>query len=310
MFHRFSLPVFLSVLMPLTVIAAPSPGHLNKRQELSTVSSVTTLTNDQINSLTPFIQFSRQTYCSMTTGTSCGLACTANPGFDLTLHGGDGQAVQFFFVGYWPSQNAVVVGHQGTESVPAALADADAGFTSFDSSLFPDLPSGILGHSGFIGEQKNTASTILTEVKRLISSNNASTVITTGHSLGAAIAEIDALFFKQNLPSSVDVRSVTFGTPRVGNAAYAKYFDSQLLGKFFRVNHGSDPVPVVPPTSAGFVHPTGEVHLLSLGGAVACPGEDDAVDSQCQIRTVPTLLQANDLDHLGPYNGLTMGSCL
>jgi predicted lipase len=49
-----------------------------------------------------------------------------------------------------------------------------------------------------------------------------------GHSLGGALAEIDALYMAMNLPSSIHVKGVTYGTPRVGNPAYASFFDSKV----------------------------------------------------------------------------------
>lgn len=49
-----------------------------------------------------------------------------------------------------------------------------------------------------------------------------------GHSLGGALAELDALFMTLNLPSNVHVKAVTYGTPRVGNAAWASFFDSHV----------------------------------------------------------------------------------
>ena len=42
------------------------------------------------------------------------------------------------------------------------------------------------------------------------------------------MAELDSLFFTLNLPSNIHVRGVTFGTPRVGNAAYADFFNAHV----------------------------------------------------------------------------------
>ena len=61
---------------------------------------------------------------------------------------------------------------------------------------------------------------------RQMSPSHATTQV--GHSLGGALAELDSLFMTLNLPSSVHVKAVTFGTPRVGNPAYAQYFDSKV----------------------------------------------------------------------------------
>lgn len=41
-----------------------------------------------------------------------------------------------------------------------------------------------------------------------------------------------------------------------------------LLSKFYR----PDIVPIVPGRFLGFQHPHGEVHILSPGNAVSCPG--------------------------------------
>lgn len=48
-----------------------------------------------------------------------------------------------------------------------------------------------------------------------------------GHSLGGALAELDAVFFTLNLPSAITVIGRTFGTPRVGNPDWADLVDTQ-----------------------------------------------------------------------------------
>ncbi|KAL1678233.1 Alpha/Beta hydrolase protein [Schizophyllum commune] len=167
-------------------------------------------------------------------------------------------------------------------------------------------------------------------------------VVVVGHSLGGALAELDAVYLALNLPkaleeasssltasissilgdhhitakagisskaansTNVTVKAVTFGKPRVGNKAWAELVDKHV--NMTRVNNKRDIVPVIPPMSLGFLHPRGEVHLLGLGNAVACPGNDDTKDAQCQDKTVPTLLQGSIMDHLGPYEGIMIGT--
>ncbi len=41
---------------------------------------------------------------------------------------------------------------------------------------------------------------------------------------------------------------------------------------------------------------------------MACPGDDDATDAQCTIATVPNIFVGNILDHLGPYEGIFVGT--
>ena len=74
------------------------------------------------------------------------------------------------------------------------------------------------------------------------------------------------------LPEGTTIRGVTFGTPRVGNKAWATFFDSQV-SNFTRVNNKRDPVPVVPGRLLGFRHVATEIHIQPDGKAVICPGE-------------------------------------
>ncbi|KAF9012416.1 Alpha/Beta hydrolase protein [Cyathus striatus] len=273
--------------------------------------SVSTLSASALSSLAPFTQFARAAYCP-TSGLkdwSCGQACNALAGFQPTLVGGDGNGVQIFFVGYWPTQNTIVVAHEGTDptQLVSDLTDINILMDPLDTNLFPGVSSNVLVHDGFRNEHALTAPAILTEVKRLMTVKNTKNVATIGHSLGGALAELDALFLTLNLPSDTSIQSVTFGTPRVGNAAFAQLIDTKVPN-FKRVNNEKDIVPIVPGRFLGFLHPHGEIHIVSPGTAVACSGDDDATDSQCQIQTVPNIFVGNILDHLGPYEGINIGT--
>lgn len=118
------------------------------------------------------------------------------------------------------------------------------------SGLFPGVPGNVFVHNGFRDTHSVTAPAILAEVKDLIRSRNATSVVAVspnlfrfawvrgvitdrdrlqvGHSLGGAIAELDTVYFRLNLPRSVTVRGVTYGTPRVGNPAWANWFNSMV----------------------------------------------------------------------------------
>jgi predicted lipase len=136
-------------------------------------------------------------------------------------------------VGYWPAKNSVVVAHQGTDPTKflSLLTDANILLDPLDPALFPGVPSSVLVHSGFMNAHASTATKILAEVKKLISSKGATSVTTVGHSLGGAIATLDALYFKLNLPSNIAIKSVTYGTPRVGNSSFAQFFDSKASSR-------------------------------------------------------------------------------
>ncbi|KAG1872459.1 Alpha/Beta hydrolase protein [Suillus subalutaceus] len=285
-FLSFASSFVLACILQAAAVPHPAP-HAMRRADISVV---TKMTSTQLDEMVPYAHFASAAYCSpiLIKAWKCG-----------------------YYVGYWPTENSVVVAHEGTDPTKflADLTDAYGLPERLDSTLFPGVGSDVKLHSGFADEHKRTASIILNEVKSLISQYNATSVTLVGHSLGAALAEIECVFMALNLPSSIAIKGVTFGTPRVGNPAWAAFFDS-LVPDFQRINHKKDIVPVVPARYLGFSHVHGEVHILSDGDAVQCPGDDDAMDLQCTIRSVPTMFLGNIVDHLGPYQGVFMGSCL
>ncbi|KAG1885083.1 Alpha/Beta hydrolase protein [Suillus subluteus] len=309
MFFSFASSFVLACILQAAAVPHPAPSAMRRAD----ISVVTKMTSTQLDEMVPYAHFASAAYCSpiLIKAWMCGLACTAVPGFKVSLTGGNDGGIQYYYVGYWPTENSVVVAHEGTDPTKflADLTDAYGLPERLDSTLFPGVGSDVKLHSGFADEHKRTASIILNEVKSLISQYNATSVTLVGHSLGAALAEIECVFMALNLPSSIAIKGVTFGTPRVGNPAWAAFFDS-LVPDFQRINHKKDIVPVVPARYLGFSHVHGEVHILSDGDAVQCPGDDDATDLQCTIRSVPTMFLGNIVDHLGPYQGVYMGSCL
>jgi predicted lipase len=118
----------------------------------------------------------------------------------------------------------------------------------------------------------STAPAILSAVQNTLSTRNLSSVTVVGHSLGAALALLDGVFFSLQLPENVTVKVTSYGMPRVGNQAFADFVDSQLSGRVTHVNNQEDPVPVVPGEFLGFHHPSGEIHILDSGAWDACSG--------------------------------------
>lgn len=83
----------------------------------------------------------------------------------------------------------------------------------------------------------------------------------TGHSLGAALATIAAARYATLSP----VQGLyTFGSPRVGNAAFAQ----TVPGNAFRIVNNNDIVARLPPQFAGFVH-VGDKRLIDGSGQFA-----------------------------------------
>ncbi|CUA70699.1 hypothetical protein RSOLAG22IIIB_04295 [Rhizoctonia solani] len=191
----------------LAGVATAVPTLVNRDTAVSAISATV------IATYAPYASFASAAYCSTANNWTCA-QCENLPGFVPYATGGDGDAVPKWYVGWWPTQSTVVVGHQGTNptQLESLLTDAEVIMSSLSTSLFPGISSS--AHDGFMEAQADTATTILAAVKSLIAAHSASKVLTIGHSLGGAIATLDALYFKLNLPSTVSIKAVTFGLPR------------------------------------------------------------------------------------------------
>ncbi|KXN85765.1 Lipase [Leucoagaricus sp. SymC.cos] len=291
---------FFASLLAFVAVNA-NPVDLSKRQ------AITTLTSAQINTFTPFTHFASTAYCnpSTTSNWSCGANCNANPGFIPVATGGDGSSVQFWYVGYSPSQASVIVAHQGTDTsqIQALATDANAFQENLDSTLFPGVSSPVEAHSGFANEQSKTATQVLSAVQTAISQHGASKVTIVGHSLGCAIALLDGIYLPLHI-TGVSFQTIGYGCPRVGNQAFADYVDSHI--SFTHINNKKDVVPILPGRFLGYHHASGEIHISEDNSWLSCPGQDNT-STQCIVGDVPNIFDGNTGDHAGPYNGITMG---
>ena len=91
----------------------------------------------------------------------------------------------------------------------------------------------------------------------------------TGHSLGAALATLCAVDLQYNFKNA-DIEVFLFGSPRVGNTAFAKSYNKRVF-KTLRVTNGNDIVTKLPPKLFGYRHIGINIHtgMLSLPFAVS-----------------------------------------
>ncbi|KAH9055744.1 lipase class 3 family protein [Lactarius vividus] len=318
--------VFLRTASFTLVLAGLVHAAVVKRQD------ITSLSRDEISSFAPFTHFASTAYCkpSTTRDWSCGRAllaalsttlcgydilmapllanCQANSDFVPTASGGDGDATQFWYVGFSPSQNnSVIVAHQGTDTskLLPILTDINLLREPLDSSLFPGVSSSVKAHVGFASEQAKTASTILSAVQQTLSAHSASSVTIVGHSLGAALALLDGVYLRLHLDKTVNVRVIGYGMPRVGNQDFANWVDAHLDGQVTHINNREDRIPTLPPRLLGFHHPSGEVHITDSGTWESCPGQDNP-STLCSVGDVSNNFKSNTNDHNGPYDGISM----
>ncbi|KZT69279.1 lipase [Daedalea quercina L-15889] len=299
--------------MPLLTLAVALLAALPASQALPASfhrprAAITTLSTAQISSFKPYTSYASAAYCTAanTLAWNCGANCQANPSFIPTASGGDGDATQFWFVGYDPTLDTVIVAHQGTdpEEILPLIEDADVVKDPLSSTLFPGINSSISAHSGFANAQASTATQVLAAVQQTMSNHSTTKVTLVGHSLGAAISLLDTVYLHLNLPAAT-LSYVGYGLPRVGNQAFADYVDA-LGASVTHINNKEDFVPILPGMFLGFVHPAGEVHIEDSGAWAACPGQDNG-STECIVGDVPTIFSGVESDHDGPYGGVTMG---
>jgi pimeloyl-ACP methyl ester carboxylesterase len=145
-------------------------------------------------------------------------------------------------------------------------------------------------HTGFWTSWQNTRPFVLPHLERLRKDFPAYELHIVGHSLGGAVAALAALELKAR---GWTTTVTTFGEPRVGNAGLRDFINQvfelvddegrpQLReGRFRRVTHYNDPVPLLPLEEWGYVPHAGEVYIAkgklqpSPSDVFLCLGNED-----------------------------------
>ncbi|KAL0567541.1 hypothetical protein V5O48_014454 [Marasmius crinis-equi] len=317
-------------LLPLT-LSAPLFGLFedDDNETPPTPLSVTDLETDFLRAA----QFSRVAYCSnaAVTAWECGGPCDEiGKGVKVIQAGGDDGLIpmcewrllpsrytrldysrlEIDFVAHDPTTNSIVVAHQGTNSknLLSILNDAQFLLKDINTDRFTSAKDkDIEVHDGFQKTFERTADGVLDGVKRGLADFNSTKVQVTGHSLGASVAILDALMLKQELDSSVEIQTTLFGTPRVGNQEFADFVDATLGSTLTRITNQNDPVPLVPPHTFGYQHPSGEVHIKAVDASgqatdvVSCAGQENESDGCSSGNGVLGLLKLDVPAHKGPY---------
>lgn len=123
-----------------------------------------------------------------------------------------------------------------------------------------------LVHDGFSRAYNSIAGQLL----QWLDKSQASKVYITGHSLGAAVATLAAAM----LPES---HLVTFGSPRVGDPAFAAMFKDRVVDRYVNC---ADIVAMLPPESAYYQHLHGMHYLDRHGALIPAPSNLDILQDQ------------------------------
>lgn len=162
-----------------------------------------------------------------------------------------------------------LVAFRGTDSLMDAYEDAWFDTTAFVACDAPDFPKGVEVAVGFydVYDRKapGMAMSMREQVFAFLDKATPKSVIVTGHSLGAALANLFTLDYAASR-GHVALTSTTFASPRSGTAAWAKAYDQTyaLKDRTFRVANWFDWVPTLPPnTILGYEH-VGQPFLVAF----------------------------------------------
>ncbi|KAG6829474.1 hypothetical protein H0H87_011346, partial [Tephrocybe sp. NHM501043] len=275
--------------LPFLQAALAAPFSLGSLFGNSATKSTDAPTNLEETVTTNFLrpaQFSRVAYCSSAAVTSwkCGAPCESlGGGIEVLQAGGDDELIPMYFIAHDPATESIIVAHQGTESssILSILNDVQIPLVPLNSSRFPNAGEDVKVHEGFQKTFERTADGLLAGVKTGLASTGASKVLVTGHSLGAAVAMMDAIMLHQELDPSLQITTTVFGLPRGGNAAWADLVDATLADTMTHITNQNDPVPNLPPQFLKYQHPGGEVHIRAVDAngeatdVVSCTGQEN-----------------------------------
>ncbi|XP_039019663.1 lipase ZK262.3-like [Hibiscus syriacus] len=148
------------------------------------------------------------------------------------------------FVGVAKDINAIIIAFRGTQDNSIQNWVKDLFWKQLDLN-YPGMPNAMV-HHGFYTAYHNTTirAGILYAVKKAQEFYGDLDIMITGHSMGGAIASFCALDLTVNHEAK-NIQVITFGQPRIGNAAFASY--GKLVPNTIRVTNEHDIVPHLPP---------------------------------------------------------------
>ena len=153
-------------------------------------------------------------------------------------------------------------------------------------------------HKGFYTAEQKVISSVVSAVKSLLNAHAGYAVKVTGHSLGAALAQLTSMdLLKAGITNTV----YDFGQPRTGDKTYAAFATSKITT--WRVTHNRDQVPHLPfTTTMEFYHVCREEFEDASGKMKTC--DTSCEDSTCADQYA--FADTNWDDH-GVYLGMNVG---
>ena len=203
---------------------------------------------------------------------------------------------EFSVFGYNMLYDSVFVGFRGSSNLENWLSSVRF------LKVYP-YSDNIGIEKGFYNNYLNNKENIIENIQTLTQKYNTNNLIITGHSLGGALATILSFDLIYN-NYSYDILLTTFGSPRVGNKEFVKYFEKlNLYSK--RITHYYDIVPHVPQAKLGYMHISQEIWYDQPSSDYLECNDYLEEDKSCSDSCAPLKCISTD-DHL-KYLNISMG---
>ncbi|PKK62333.1 alpha/beta-hydrolase [Rhizophagus irregularis] len=212
------------------------------------------------------------------------------------------------YIAMEPEKKLIVVAFRGTE--PGSIRNYISDFTTYHDLWRAASPVRALVHRGFLYAWEQIQPQVTDDLLKLIQENPDYSVGFTGHSLGAALTTFSALDLIHKAPELAKNEKLfisTFGQPRMGDDAFAKFVDDNI--KAVRSIVRGDPVTRLPPSwpipFIGFYKHFGEELYINN------PDQDPNAFQECNAED-PNCSESVSLGqlslkyHSGPYYGVNM----
>ncbi|KUI63454.1 Lipase [Cytospora mali] len=155
------------------------------------------------------------------------------------------------FIGVDSTSQEIVISVRGSMSLTSWIGDV------IWARELTSMCDGCWAHFGFLFAYREIASSVNTSLASAVRLFPSYKITVTGHSLGGAVATLLGMHIRD---AGYDADIYTYGSPRVGNEALARYITHQP-GSNYRVTHLADAVARLPPMQIGFRHTSPEYWL-------------------------------------------------
>jgi len=194
-----------------------------------------------------YLYYAYAAYNAPTAGQwNCPYCIGGTQGFDLafTCQYND----TYVYVGFNPSHQEVVASFRGSSNEAEWIVKNLSTITTPPTYSFPGVSLAYV-YQPFFQRYQGVQSCVTHAVQQLLQSSYPVSVV--GHGLGGALASFAALDFKINAKIS-NVKLWTFGSPRIGNKAYATAVWNNIGFNSQKMVHYDDCVPHLPFQEYGY----------------------------------------------------------